>query len=95
MRSETQATDSSRSGCRANNPATNKLRHFAPVIRCSTAKTSAALSACNTTLVKWCPHGFTPHTWQTSMWDKIVKGCQLSATGFTHAHLKLSQVNPP
>ena len=28
------------------------------------------------------------------MWDNIVKGCQLSATGFTQAHLKLCQVNP-
>jgi hypothetical protein len=53
------------------------------------------LSACNTTLVRWCPHGFTPHTWQTSMWDITVKGCQLSDTGFKHAHLKLSQVSPP
>ena len=55
FRSETQATDSTCSGCSANRAATRALRHRAPVIRKSIRSRTTALPACSSTLVRWCP----------------------------------------
>ena len=48
-------------------------------ICCGTTKTRAALRACSSTLVKWCPQGFKPTTWQTNVRDNTAKGVPIAA----------------
>jgi hypothetical protein len=51
----------------------------------SRTKTSAASSACSTTLVAWCPAGSAPKSRQSSMWDIHESGCQLAIWPVVHA----------
>ena len=52
FRSATQATDSTCSGCQANNAATQALRHSAPVMRLRTRKSSSVLAVCSSRFVR-------------------------------------------
>ncbi len=94
LRSAIHATDSTRSGCNPKNVATIRLRQVEPVIRFNTTKASIVLAAWSNTLVKWCPQGPKPKSWQSNMCESQVIGCQLAACELDKAHLKFSQVSP-
>src|SRR6266567_874542 len=94
LRSATQATDSTRNGCNPKNIATIRLRQVAPVIRFNTTKASIVLAAWSNTLVRWCPQGAKPNSWQSNMCESQVIGCQLAACELQKAHSRFSQVSP-
>jgi hypothetical protein len=67
LRSATQATDSTCSGCSAKRNATSALGQRAAVMRRNTANSSKALSACSQTLVRWCHPLSMPKNWESAM----------------------------
>ena len=79
MRSETQATDSTRRGCTAKSAATTKERRGAPVREARTKKSSAAFSACSPAAWRWWPAGSIENNDTSIMWLIHVSGCQLHA----------------
>ena len=60
MRSATQATDSTWSGCSAKSAATTALRQVAPVSHRSQPKSNSAFVRCSSTLVAWWPRRLEP-----------------------------------
>jgi len=74
--------------------ATKALRHIAPVIPCKAAKSSSAAAVCRNTLVKWWPAGFSPNSWQSSMCEMVVSGCQFRAWGWVKAARRPLEVRP-
>ena len=67
LRSATQATDSTCSGCNANKNAANALRQRVPVARCRKMHNMTAARACSRTLCRWCQPLSRPKNWQSSM----------------------------
>ena len=63
LRSATQATDSTCSGCNANKNATNALRQRVPVARSRKMHNKMAASACSRTLCRWCQPLSRPKNW--------------------------------
>ena len=94
LRSESQATDSTRSGCQAKSAAKAALVQRAPVRRRIARKARAALSECRSTLVAWCPRGSSPKSVMSSMCDSQVSGCQFVASPEVSAQRKPSQPRP-
>ena len=94
LRSATQATDSARSGCTAKTRATRAEGQLLRVRASSARKSRAAVSACSTTLVRWCGPGSMPKSWTSSMWESHVKGCQLDAWTLVKAHEIPSRLRP-
>src|SRR5437660_191671 len=72
LRSETQATDSTCSGCSANRAATSALRHSAPVIRLRTRNNSRVLVRWNPALARWCAPARWPKSWQSRLCESHV-----------------------
>ena len=77
LRSATQATDSTLKGWIAKIAATKALRQVNPVVRRRTRKSRMAVAAWRATFVKWCQPASIPKSWQSSMWESQVSGCQL------------------
>ncbi len=75
-RSAIQTTDSTRKGCRAKTAATKALGHNWAVIRHNVRNSVTAEAACSSRLVRWCPVGFKPNHWQSSMCDSMASGHQ-------------------
>ena len=94
FRSDTQATDSTCRGWRAKRAATKALRQTAPVIRRHRAKSSSVLPTCSATFTKWGPQAFWPKTWQSSMCDSHVSGCQLLPCMAVKAQTRPALVSP-
>ena len=63
FRSATHATDSTFSGCTANNAATSRLGPTRFVTHASSRNSTTAFSACSNTLSKWWPIGFSANSW--------------------------------
>ena len=76
LRSAIQATESTCTGWSANRAAAMALAPRRPVIRRSTANSSSVFSVCRRRLLRWCPAGLSPKSWQSSMCDSHVTGCQ-------------------
>jgi len=94
LRSETQATDSTRNGCQANNAATTALRQNAPVIAFNNRRSSIALAQWSNTLTMWGGPAFNPNNWQSSMCESQVSGCQLLACWSTKDQTTPHQLKP-
>ena len=96
LRSETQATDSTCKGCSPKSAATKALRQRAPVIHRSATKSRTVLAACKARLTVWCQPApsSAPNSWQSSMWESIVSGCQLPTVMPVKAWTMPSQVSP-
>ncbi len=95
LRSETQATDCTCSGCSANSAATSALRHADPVIRDKTPNSSNALATWRNTLTRWCAPARPPHNCQTTMWESQVSGRQLPGGLVVKTQTRPDSVNPP
>src|SRR5580704_2405971 len=95
FRSDTQATDSTWSGCAANSAATNALGPSRPVIAWSRPNRSSVFTMCSSRLVTWWGPALMPYICTSSMWDHQVSGCQLEAYPLVHAHLTPDPVRPP
>src|SRR5258705_6411638 len=94
LRSEIQATDSTWSGWSANTAATKAERQKAPVIETNKRKVIAAVAAWIAALTRWWPPGSTPNSWQSSMWESQVRGCQFAAREVVKAQMTPSRVRP-
>ena len=94
LRSEIQATDSTCKGCKPNSAATKALCQKAPVIRRSATKSRTVLVACSTTLTTWCQPALPLKSWQSSIWESIVTGCQLPTTMSVKAWTMPVKVKP-
>ena len=95
FRSATQATDSTCAGWRAKSAATNALRQAAPVIRRSTRNQSAVLARWRARFVVWWSPACIPKSWQSSMWDSQVSGCQFAAWPLESAQTSPGALSPP
>src|SRR5256712_288999 len=94
FRSETQATDSARKGCRAKTPATKALGAGSPVSAESMPSSRSVAATWSSTLVRWCPPGHRPQSWQSSMCDSDVIGCQVAPWRWVDAHATPSRLSP-
>ena len=94
LRSATQATDSTCSGCQANRAATRALRQGAPVIWFSARNSRSVVAMCKPRLVRWWAPGFRPKSRQSSMWESQVSGCQLFAWLASKAQRRPGPLSP-
>ena len=94
LRSETQATDSTWSGCTANSAPTTALRQSEPVARRNQAKSRVALTAWRTTETRWWLPASRPKNSTSAMWESQVTGCQLEPWTEEKAQTSPSQDNP-
>src|SRR5882672_11239061 len=94
LRSATQATDSTCSGCRANNAATNALFQVASVNFCNRKKSRTAFAVCSSKFTKCGPKGPFPNNCESNIKESQVSGCQFAANPVVKAHAILAGFKP-
>jgi len=94
LRVDTQATDSTCSGCRAKTPAANALGQGSLERRSSARKSSNAPATWRARLVAWKAPGSSPKSSASSIQERRVSGNQLAPWKLVKAQTKLSRRRP-
>ena len=63
-------------------------------MRASAANSASVPAVWMPTLVQWCPVASRPNSWQSSMWETHVSGCQLAAWPVVIAQRTFSRLMP-